>query len=954
MQLRGKSLALLSFVYLILSRPYEAFDPVLAKMMEKEDLQKKVDHLLKPEIVCRRAYSVLPLSSPQKLKVSRLLGGIELINRKQEEILQSNSARPQISQYHELRDDINEFIEHFIEHRMKNLIAAMEASEIDEMSFSQAESWNSNVDRFIESLERKYPCYKDIYGPVELSLRTMQYSIDLMRISKEMNGNSDLPVLVQSLVENLLSINPKELSLLSDEKNTVRVLEAIHGGQGQETKSEKVASELLKLYGFNLQILQQQLTKVASLEQRYEISKKFEIIAMRVHKLWKKVVDDEKSRIIEESRSFEIKGRQIEIGQDEEDDRAFRSLFLGSLSIFEDIDFDEEDKAEKIKESGSFEDDQCLVERKEVSDMVLSRLFDTFTSILNLGFSDTTKSQEGSAPQMNCRLLSGMEMIQGFGGLLPSSLDQFGIPGFLYTLSSESNYLSGNVEEPVFNIYSRNIKEASRALEPVTNVLVKVDELLDEWPDHPILDQLKKISTRILSLPLKSTLKDYSTGIELLLSRAQIWEETAAKHVSLSDHLKPLISIANSWREFELKSWKDSLNRVRREMIKEARESWFFMFGIVTEDLDSFVDFVNIMDSFIQSSTVGQFEERVNILQKFGSYLEKWCPEHVQIDQKNLMAKSLKNMAAYYVEYAPVVEKYISQEMKPLEKELSDFISLAKWEDRGFYAMKSSKEKAYKQLHKITRKAKDLLSTSCSICLRSVAQSIGIDSLSNTGISSGTESLLASFQDHILSLPVEEQSILVLPNHAEMGKYSGQIDRLLKKFKSITSDPSLLEKLHDLSQRMHEVSVVALKQSALLRTDISKGAKSRKKKALSDYFKALEGYGISKLQSSIPRDARDANYWTRVVRRDSVLSKAFTTSNCDNMFDLQNIPYLKETLEDMPSNPEVDKYWNDANSYYFKSIACARQLAEVRINHKSWWSDLRFVILTRDIYLRII
>jgi midasin len=626
------------------------------------------------------------------------------------------------------------------------------------------------------------------------------------------------------------------------------------------------------LYGFNLQILQQQLTKVVSPEQRYQILKKFEILAMRVHKLWKRLVEEERSRIIEEARSFEIKGRQLEmLEQDEQEERAFRSLFLGSLSIFEDIDLDEGDDGEKINEPDSFKNDQCLLERKEVSDMLLSRLFEIFTLISSPDLSEMINRQETMALEMNSRLLSGMEMIQEFGGSLPSSLDQFCIPGFLYTLSHEWNYLSGNVEDPVFNIYSRNIKEASRALEPVTNVLVKVDELLSEWPEHPILDQLKKIGTRILSLPLKSTLKDYSTGIELLLSRAQLWEETAAKHVSLSDLLKPLISIANSWRELELKSWKDSLSKVRREMIKEARESWFFMFGIITEDLDSFVNFVNTMDSFIQSSTIGQFGERIDILQKFGRYLEQWCPEHVLIDQKNLMANSLKNMAAYYAEYAPAVEKYITEGMKPLEKELSDFISLAKWEDRGFYAMKASKEKAYKQLHKITRKAKDLLSQSCSVCLRSEAHSIGIEKISNNGISSETESLLAVFQCHISSLPVTDQKLTEIPKHAGIGKYSGQIDRLSKKFRIITGDSSLLEKLHDISQRMHEISVVALKQSAMLKTDVSKGAKSRKKKALSDYFKYLEGCGISKLQSSIPHDAKDAHYWTRLVCRNSLL-----------------------------------------------------------------------------------
>jgi midasin len=38
--------------------------------------------------------------------------------------------------------------------------------------------------------------------------------------------------------------------------------------------------------------------------------------------------------------------------------------------------------------------------------------------------------------------------------------------------------------------------------------------------------------------------------------------------------------------------------------------------------------------------------------------------------------------------------------MAPHEKDLSDFVALAKWEDRGYYAMRVSTEKAQRHLHK--------------------------------------------------------------------------------------------------------------------------------------------------------------------------------------------------------------------------------------------------------------
>ena len=44
----------------------------------------------------------------------------------------------------------------------------------------------------------------------------------------------------------------------------------------------------------------------------------------------------------------------------------------------------------------------------------------------------------------------------------------------------------------------------------------------------------------------------------------------------------------------------------------------------------------------------------------------------------------------------------------PVEKEVREFVRLAKWEDRNHYAMAASAEKAHRKLHKFTRKFKVL------------------------------------------------------------------------------------------------------------------------------------------------------------------------------------------------------------------------------------------------------
>ena len=54
------------------------------------------------------------------------------------------------------------------------------------------------------------------------------------------------------------------------------------------------------------------------------------------------------------------------------------------------------------------------------------------------------------------------------------------------------------------------------------------------------------------------------TGVELLLGRAQLWQETAASHVSLAAQLGPLAALAQRWRRLELQAWQGLLSQAQR------------------------------------------------------------------------------------------------------------------------------------------------------------------------------------------------------------------------------------------------------------------------------------------------------------------------------------------------------------------------------------------------------
>ena len=64
---------------------------------------------------------------------------------------------------------------------------------------------------------------------------------------------------------------------------------------------------------------------------------------------------------------------------------------------------------------------------------------------------------------------------------------------------------------------------------------------------------------------------------------------------------------------------------------------------------------------------------------------------------------------------------------------MQDFVKLAKWEDRGYYAMRASTEKAQRQLHRLSRRAEDALRQPFAALLATAAKAMGFQDLASTG-----------------------------------------------------------------------------------------------------------------------------------------------------------------------------------------------------------------------------
>jgi len=65
------------------------------------------------------------------------------------------------------------------------------------------------------------------------------------------------------------------------------------------------------------------------------------------------------------------------------------------------------------------------------------------------------------------------------------------------------------------------------------------------------------------------------TGLELLLAKAQGWQETAGSNVSLGAQLGPVASLVKRWRTLELSNWPRLLASCARQHEATAESLWF-------------------------------------------------------------------------------------------------------------------------------------------------------------------------------------------------------------------------------------------------------------------------------------------------------------------------------------------------------------------------------------------
>ena len=281
--------------------------------------------------------------------------------------------------------------------------------------------------------------------------------------------------------------------------------------------------------------------------------------------------------------------------------------------------------------------------------------------------------------------------------------------------------------ETLYDFYGDpNILEIKKAAKMIEALRKRLDALILEWPDQMVLQHLRGRCELALGLDLHSPVAKMLSALEHLLTETEDWEIYANRENSLKDHQHAITGLIVSWRRLELSSWQALLQMHANSFADGASDWWFRLYDATIRGsldvlnreilgVDAFTGYLNklvpLLDDFIQSSPLGQYNARIRLLQSFTNYIQ-----HLALSKDGALRLGLQRVghitqttAAYHGSFSDLISGHLQEQRVALEKEILGFIKLASWKDINVYALKQSARKTHRQLYKSVRKLRDIM-----------------------------------------------------------------------------------------------------------------------------------------------------------------------------------------------------------------------------------------------------
>ena len=250
----------------------------------------------------------------------------------------------------------------------------------------------------------------------------------------------------------------------------------------------------------------------------------------------------------------------------------------------------------------------------------------------------------------------------------------------------------------MFNIYNDlDVAEISKCAPLLKKLKLRVEQLINDWPDNPNLVSLVNMIDRMLSgVSVSQTIVYMATSLESMLSVASTWETVAAKHVSLRDQLAPLKQLLIHWRSLELKFWRESMMFHKRRIEMSVSRFWFSLFALFVQTFNgknTVSQLIDALFNFLHTSPLGEFQARLDLLTSWANYCSFF-------DQSKLSA-TVTNIVQYHSAVVQRIEKAIKSEIDLLKQDLKSFVKIQQWRDFNIFSLKESVQRCKVKIRKV-------------------------------------------------------------------------------------------------------------------------------------------------------------------------------------------------------------------------------------------------------------
>nr|DBA26506.1 TPA: hypothetical protein GDO54_010752 [Pyxicephalus adspersus] len=972
---RGSLWINLGLLQIHLWLPQTTFDPAIKRKYKLQYAEEEL-HQLNYECKTRNLSSTLLTGKEiedESLKkhihphISVLLQRIKKLKAVVHNLSKKQAYRPSSPNYDTLFQDVHNYLNSIgkmssiqdFATRLQKALSGKGTKSRQGLSnlLSEEAAWQLSHHQFRKRLAEDYSHYPDMVTPLQAAILQVQHGIRIMasELFITMNNNLISSVKITILLSSLLAFPStcdtfptyysRADNLCSvgslDILKSLKKLSQKYPSKDQSTNGQDLSSCLTKeqlLVNGLLYLRSHVLCKGEMDEQSLNL---FRHINQAIINEWDEQEQRARDREQEENSLYKYKTKSLGSGvtEEQEDENEFRLHFPTYEQDFADItaqpSLDERMDTE-TSDGESEEADDILVSESSAQTLMNTHQQLCLSTARSLWYHQNSEQQFSKhyiSLFLSCYRTSAT-LVENLYPLIGAEVNDNLLGSHLLASTLLQNTISGNTSSNIilqqdgpYDFYQHpNIQQVTQCYQVLNHFTLEINKLLKEWPEHPALVQLLVIIDRIQGFPLSSPLSKFLNGLEMLLSKSQDWEENASKSLSLRKNLDEVTQLIIQWRKLELNCWSLSLDNAANPHAKKSNKHWFSIYQLIEKYLESdkeqdedseastLQSITNTLQAFIESSTLGEFHSRLQMLLVFHCHVLL-----VMQGEKDSLCGLLWNLYNYYKQFLPSIQARITELRSPVEKELKDFVKISRWNDVSFWSVKQSVEKTHRTLFKFTKKFEAALcEPSCPALIESIQeQQMEFNDASTDSTIKGRSTLrlrLTSVLKAALSgassapLNCGEDIYSSDSLQQRLPKLTKKMRKLCASFIKNSPMPALFENLKGIAESVNELQNLKVNPTAEKEKQKSeaKNILLQKQRALSELFKMLGKSGLS---------YRKGLSWIRTKNNQDIL--------CLHPLDVNNALTVSNSTAEMSAGlmAEITTTWYGCQKYFYRSLA---------------------------------